>query len=95
MKISKLKVKQVADLAKLNFSEQEIEKITKEMESLVSYVDKLNELNTSGITPREHILPIKNVFREDVTKKSFMRKKILENAPSSEKGCFRVPKTVE
>ncbi|MCX7923802.1 MAG: Asp-tRNA(Asn)/Glu-tRNA(Gln) amidotransferase subunit GatC [Clostridia bacterium] len=95
MKITKETIQHVANLARLNLTEQEKEKLTYEMENIISYVDKLNELDTSGIEPTAHVLPVKNVFREDKTKKSFDREKILANAPSQEDGCFKVPKIVE
>jgi aspartyl-tRNA(Asn)/glutamyl-tRNA(Gln) amidotransferase subunit C len=95
MKITKETIEHVANLARLNLTEQEKEKLTIEMASILSYVDKLNELDTTDIEPRSHVLPMKNVFREDITAKSYDREKILGNAPSQEDGCFKVPKVVE
>jgi aspartyl-tRNA(Asn)/glutamyl-tRNA(Gln) amidotransferase subunit C len=65
------------------------------MGSIISYVDKLNELDTSGIHPTAHVMPINNVFREDEACCSYDREKVLANAPSQEDGCFKVPKVVE
>ncbi|RCX16588.1 aspartyl/glutamyl-tRNA(Asn/Gln) amidotransferase subunit C [Anaerobacterium chartisolvens] len=95
MKITKETIEHVANLARLNLSEQEKEKLTLEMASIISYVDKLNELDTEGIQPTSHVLPVQNVFREDICSQSFDRDTILSNAPSSEDGCFKVPKVVE
>lgn len=95
MKITKETIEHVANLARLNLTEQEKEKLTIEMESIISYVDKLNELDTTNVNPSSHVLPLQNVFREDVTIKSYDRDKILSNAPSQEDGCFKVPKVVE
>jgi aspartyl-tRNA(Asn)/glutamyl-tRNA(Gln) amidotransferase subunit C len=95
MKITKETVEHVANLARLNLSEQEKEKLAIEMESIISYVDKLNELDTANIEPRSHVLPIQNVFRDDIKAESYDREKILRNAPSQENGCFKVPKVVE
>lgn len=95
MKITKETIEHVANLARLNLTEQEKEKLTIEMASIISYVDKLNELDTTNIEPRSHVLPMKNVFREDITLTSYDREKILNNAPSQEDGCFKVPKVVE
>ncbi|MCX7746749.1 MAG: Asp-tRNA(Asn)/Glu-tRNA(Gln) amidotransferase subunit GatC [Clostridia bacterium] len=95
MKINKEMIEHVANLARLNLTEGEKEKLTKEMENILSYVDKLNELDTSNVNPTAHVMPIKNVFREDQVQKSFDRDKILMNAPSKEEGCFKVPKVVE
>jgi aspartyl-tRNA(Asn)/glutamyl-tRNA(Gln) amidotransferase subunit C len=95
MKITKETIEHVANLARLNLTEQEKEKLTIEMASILSYVDKLNELDTTDIEPRSHVLPMKNVFREDITASSYDREKILQNSPSQEDGCFKVPKVVE
>ena len=95
MKVTRGTIEHVANLARLNFSEEEKEKLTLEMENIISYVDKLNELDTSKVKPMEHVIPIKNVLREDKAEESYDREKILANAPSSEDGCFKVPKVVE
>lgn len=95
MKVTRKTIEHVANLARLNLTEQQKEKLTIEMEDIISYVDKLNELDTSNIKPMEHVIPIKNVLREDRSEKSYDREKILANAPSSEDGCFKVPKIVE
>lgn len=95
MKITRETIEHVANLARLNLTELEKEKLTTEMASIISYVDKLNELDTSGILPTAHVIPIKNVFREDKVEKSYDREKILANAPSHEDGCFKVPKVME
>lgn len=95
MKVTKETIEHVANLARLNLSEEEKERLTVEMENIISYVDKLNELDTAGIEPTQHVLSIKNVFRKDEKGASFNRDKILSNAPSEENGCFKVPKVVE
>lgn len=95
MKVTKETIEHVANLARLELTEQEKERFTSEMENIISYVDKLNELDTSDVKPMEHVIPIKNVFRDDKADKSYDREKILANAPSQEDGCFKVPKVVE
>ncbi len=95
MKITKEQVEHVASLARLNLSEEEKERFTREMEDIIAFADKLNELDTEGVMPTAHVIPIQNVFREDVIKPSFDREKILQNAPAKEDGCFKVPKIVE
>ncbi len=95
MNISKDTIEHVAKLARLNLTEEEKEKLTREMAGIISYVDKLNELDTENVHPTAHVMPIMNVFREDVTEGSYDREKILANAPSKEDGCFKVPKVVE
>jgi aspartyl-tRNA(Asn)/glutamyl-tRNA(Gln) amidotransferase subunit C len=95
MKVTQETIQHVADLARLNLAEPEIEKLTFEMEKIISYVDKLNELDTLGVKPMEHVIPMKNVLREDVSGESYDRERILSNAPKQYDGCFVVPKVVE
>ena len=95
MKVTKETIEHVANLARLNISEAEKEKLTSEMENIISYVDKLNELDTSDVKPMEHVIPIQNVLREDRVTGSFDRDKLLKGAPSQEAGCYKVPKVVE
>jgi aspartyl-tRNA(Asn)/glutamyl-tRNA(Gln) amidotransferase subunit C len=95
MKVTKETIEHVANLARLNFSDVEKEKLTIEMANILAHVDKLNELDTRNVEPTSHVLPVKNVFREDFIEKSYDREKILANAPSHEDGCFKVPKVVE
>lgn len=95
MKVTRETIEHVANLARLNLTEQEKESLTSEMEEVISYVDKLNELDTEGVKPMEHVIPMKNVLREDRAEKSMDREKILANAPSTDEGCFKVPKVVE
>jgi len=95
MKISIETVDYVAGLARLNLNEEQRIKMLDDLDKILGYVDKLNELDTSGIEPTAHILPIFNVFREDVSGPSFEREEILKNAPISEDGCFKVPQIVD
>lgn len=88
-------IEHVAKLARLNLDESEIDKLTYEMEEIISWVDKLNELDTSGVKPMEHVIPIKNVLREDKERESYDREMMLSNAPMHGDGCFIVPKVVE
>lgn len=95
VRIDREMVEYVGILAKLSLTEEEIGDAGKEMEKMLSYIDKLNELDTEGIEPLSHVFPVTNVFREDVVVNGDMREKILENAPSEKEGAFRVPRTVE
>lgn len=95
MKVTREMIEYVAALARLNLTEEEKEKLTDEMGNIISYVDKLNELDTSNVPPTSHVKPVVNVFREDRVESSYERDKILANAPSKENGCFKVPKVVE
>ena len=82
-------------LAKLELSLEEKEAARHDMERMLDYIDKLNELDTSGVEPMSHIFPVDNVFREDVVTNGDDRENILKNAPEQKDGAFKVPKTVE
>lgn len=93
--ITKKDVEYVAGLARLEFSEEEKENFTKTLNDILEYAQKLNEINTDNVEPTAHILSVKNVFRKDEARPSMDREKILENAPDSDRGCFRVPRVIE
>lgn len=95
MSISKDEVKYVAELARLDFSEEEIEKLQNELSAVLDYAQALDKYNTDDVKPTEHILPIQNVFREDIAVESLPIEKVLANAPDSEAGAFKVPKVIE
>ena len=65
------------------------------MEEMLNYIDKLNELDTTGVEPMSHVFPVQNVFREDVVVNGDDRENILKNAPEEKDGSFVVPKTVD
>lgn len=93
--ITKNDVDYVAALARLEFSEEEKSKLTNQLDSILEYIDKLNELDTTGIKPTSHAISMTNVFREDEVMPSLDREKILQNAPDADKGCFKVPNILE
>lgn len=93
--ISDETIEYVGILAKLELSGEEKEQAKKDMESMLDYVDKLNELDTDGVEPMSHVFPVNNVFREDIVTNGDDREEILANAPERKDGVFVVPKTVE
>ncbi len=95
MKISKEEVEHVALLARLKFSEIEKERFTTQLNSILEYMDKLKELDTSRVEPTFHAVPQKNVFREDQVLPSDPQELTLRNAPDGDRGLFRVPKIIE
>ncbi len=84
----------VGILAKLELNGQEREQAKKDMEEMLDYIDKLNELDTDGIEPMSHVFPVNNVFREDEVTNGDGREQALANAPEVKENCFLVPKTV-
>lgn len=95
MKISKKDVEHVAQLARLHLEEEEKELYTRQLNSILNYMEKLGELDTSDVEPTAHVLPIKNVFREDRVGQSMDIEEVLRNAPDREEGFFKVPKIIE
>lgn len=95
MKITKEEVEHVAKLARLALSGEEIEAFTGQMDAILAYVDKLKELNTEGVVPTSHAVPMENAFREDEARLSMGVENALANAPDRAADFFRVPKVIE
>ena len=95
MAVTKKDVDNVAALARLYFNDKEKEELLGTLNNILHYFDKLSELDTENVEPLTHILPLKNVMREDVVAKSFEQAKALENAPKHDKGHFVIPKVIE
>lgn len=87
-------IEQVRILAALELSEEEREQAKKDMNCMISYIDKLNELDTDGIEPTSHIFPVQNVFREDVITNGDGREELLFNAPERQGNMLKVPRTI-
>lgn len=84
----------VCILAKLSLSEEEKEQAKADMQKMLDYVEKLDELDTSTVEPRSHIFEDRNVFREDVVVNGDNRAAMLANAPKEKEGQYQVPKTI-
>jgi len=95
MKLTGREVALVASLARLEMSEREMEAFTGQLNAILEFMDKLNQLETKDILPTAHVLPLKNVFREDMVQPGLQRQEALQNAPEAEKGMFRVPRVME
>ncbi len=95
MKITREEVEHVARLSRLALDETEIDALTGQMDTLLGYVEKLDQLDTAGIVPTAHAVPLENAFRADDVKPSIGLERALQNAPQSEDGCFVVPKVIE
>lgn len=94
MRISKKEVEHVALLARLKLSEEEINLYTEQMNSILEYAAKLQQIDTGGISPTAHAVQLSNVLRDDEVRPSMAQEKVLENAPQAEDGFFRVPRIV-
>lgn len=95
MKITRQEVERVARLARLGLSDAEKEKMRAQLDAILSYVDKLNELETSDVEPTSHVIPMTNVFRDDSVTKSLSQEQALANAPDRQDAFFRVPRILE
>ena len=93
--ISKDDVQYVASLSRVHLTHEEIEKFTKNLEDILHYVAKLEKLNVSSVEPTSHVLPLKNVYREDVIKPSLSQKDALRITRDQHNGSFKVPKVIE
>lgn len=90
--ISTEDVKHVAKLARLELTDAETEKYSKQLGDILKYVEQMNEVDTTGIEPMPHAIPVYNVMREDVVKYEQTKEELMANAPYEEDGFFRVPK---
>lgn len=93
MKISHEEVKHVAQLARLNLDEAMVEQFAGQIGQVMDYIDKLNEVDTTGVKPASAV-QIVNAFREDDVKPSLPIEKVLANAPQANEREFIVPKVV-
>ena len=87
-------IEYVGILAKLELSPEEKEEAKKDMGRMLDYIDKLNELDTTGVEPMSHVFPVNNVFREDVVTNGDGSGETLANAPLMKDNSFKVPKTI-
>jgi aspartyl-tRNA(Asn)/glutamyl-tRNA(Gln) amidotransferase subunit C len=88
-------VEHVARLARLELSGAEKERMRRELDGILSYIDKLRALDTTGVEPTSHAVPLTNVLRDDVEKPSLPREEMLANAPDRNRELFRVPRIIE
>ena len=95
MKITPEDVEHVARLARLALEPTELEALTGQMDAILGYVEKLNELDTEGIEPTSHAVPMENAFRSDEVKPSIGIERAQQNAPAKDGSCFKVPKVIE
>ncbi|MDQ7817167.1 MAG: Asp-tRNA(Asn)/Glu-tRNA(Gln) amidotransferase subunit GatC [Melioribacteraceae bacterium] len=87
-------VKYIANLARLNFEEKELEGFTIQFNDILSFFEKLNELDTENVEPLSHPIPNQNVFRDDILNSSVSQEEALKNAPDRSYEFFKVPKVI-
>jgi aspartyl-tRNA(Asn)/glutamyl-tRNA(Gln) amidotransferase subunit C len=94
MQVDEKLVDHLAHLSRLSFNETEKETIRKDLEKIIGFVDKLNELDTTGVQPLRHMSEVMNVMREDELNGSISREVALKNAPVTDGEFFKVPKVI-
>lgn len=94
MAVTKDDVKKIAALARLKFSDDELDKFTMQFNEILSYVDTLNEINTENIEPLNHPVDNENVLRKDILTPGISREDALKNAPETDGEFFIVPRII-
>lgn len=95
MELNKDTTLKIAQLAKLSFTDEELETIQQDLSQMIGFVEKLNEIDTTGVAPLTHITEYSNRLREDVVKGSISAEETFRNAPSSSDQFFTVPKVIK
>lgn len=95
MEVNEKLVQQLAELARLEFSEQETSEIKGDLQRMITFVEKLNELDTTNVKPLLHMTADGNVLREDKVVPSITREEGLQNAPAANDQYFKVPKVIK
>lgn len=94
MVLSREEVLHVARLARLQLREDEVDLFTRQLNEILAYVAKLQEVDTQGVPPMAHAFTAVNVFREDEVVPGLPREEALSNAPAREEGGFVVPRVI-
>jgi aspartyl-tRNA(Asn)/glutamyl-tRNA(Gln) amidotransferase subunit C len=94
MKLSPEEVQKIAHLARLELSDTEVETFSNQLSSILTYIEKLDELDTKGIEPTAHAVEVATPFRKDEVKQEIAKEDALKNAPDREGDYFKVPKVI-
>ncbi len=94
-RIEMREVEQVARLARLELSAEEKERMREQLDRILGYIDKLRRLDTEGVPPTSHVVPMVNVMREDEPRPCLPSEEMLANAPDRQGDFFRVPRIIE
>ncbi|MCE5312419.1 MAG: Asp-tRNA(Asn)/Glu-tRNA(Gln) amidotransferase subunit GatC [Nitrospiraceae bacterium] len=95
MKITKEEVRKIGSLSRLHLDEDDTALYEDQLNRILDYVEQLGRLDTEGVEPTSHVLPLNNVMREDVVRESLSRESALGNAPDHTDKFYRVPKIIE
>ncbi len=94
MKITADQVQHVAKLARLEIEPEAVDKLADQLETILSYVDKLEEVDTQDVPATSHAIELTNAFRPDVVRDALPNDAAMDNAPAKEEGSFVVPKVI-
>jgi len=94
-RITTAEVEHVARLARLELSSEEKERLRSQLDAILGYVEQLRRVDTTGVEPTAHVLPLANVMRDDEVRPSYPAEAMLANAPEAREGQFRVPRILE
>jgi aspartyl-tRNA(Asn)/glutamyl-tRNA(Gln) amidotransferase subunit C len=90
----KFQIEKIAKLARLHLTPSESERLNGHLETIIQYIDKLEELDTTDVEPTSHVIPLQNVFRQDKNAQPFAGKDFIEQSPSHKKGHYEVPQII-
>ncbi|MCK4882791.1 MAG: Asp-tRNA(Asn)/Glu-tRNA(Gln) amidotransferase subunit GatC [Candidatus Omnitrophica bacterium] len=93
--ISEKDVQYVAGLARIHLKDEEANRLTKDLEKILDYINKLDTLDVTDVQPTSHVLPLKNVYREDTVRPSLTQQESLKISVDQHEGSFKVPKVIE
>jgi aspartyl-tRNA(Asn)/glutamyl-tRNA(Gln) amidotransferase subunit C len=93
--LSREDVERVAFLARLELTDAEKDSLTDHLNQILENFTKLQELDTDGVEPTSHVIPVENVFRADSARPSLPPEEVISNAPEADENCFVVPRIVE
>ena len=95
VKLSHETVRYVARLARLGLSEDEVERLSVQMSRMLDYFETLKQVDTEGVPPASHIIPLENVLRNDDVAEEHSQEEVLSNAPGQAEGCLKVQAILE
>ena len=95
MKLTLEEVEHIAELARLQLTDEEMARYAEQLSEILDYAARLQSVDTSGISPTARVITAGNVLREDIARPGLSRQELLDNAPETEKGQFRVPPILE
>ena len=95
MRLTSEQVEHVALLGRIKLTDEERELFTTQLNSILAYFEQLQQLDTSGVPPMSHAVPVSDVFRGDEPAPALPTEEALQNAPERDRGCFQVPRVIE